>query len=159
MQLPFAPVVVITKREVLAMDTSSALNVLSALIASPQNARGFFGQVEIAFNGYDETTEELFEIESVRSYIYKLDEKFPYWLYFLTKSGTGLQCIAYCFLPPFLTPEAKQIHFPERLNDLLTRRWFPAMNQLCEWTEFTAEQVEQLTDECVYYLLTGPIDA
>lgn len=87
----------------------------------------------------------------------KLDDQFPFWLFFLSKSGTGLQCIAYCFLPPFLTPVGKAEIFPERLNDLLTQRWFPAMNQICDWVGFSEDEIEALTDRSVDYLLSGPI--
>ena len=159
MSLHFAPIIVFSREQVEAQDTSSAIEALSALIQSPQQALSFFEQVDVAFDGYNETRDELFEIPQVREFVYLLDGKFPYWLYFLTKTGTGLQCIAYCFLPPFLTPTAKAKHFPERLNDLLTRRWFPAMNQICEWTGFTEQQIESLTNRSVDYLLGGPLDA
>lgn len=159
MQLPFAPFIVVTREEVDAQDTSSVLEALGALIQSPEQARSLFEQVDIAFHGYNETSEELFEIQEVRNFVNALDEKFPFWLYFLSKTGTGLQCIAYCFLPPFLTKAGKAQHFPKRLNDLLTRRWFPAMNQVCEWTGFSEQQIESLTDRSVEYLLGGPLDA
>ena len=159
MQLPFAPVILVTREEVEAQDVSSVLEALRSLIQSPERARSFFEQVDIAFHGYNETSEELFESPNVRNFVYALDEKFPFWLYFLSKAGNGLQCIAYCFLPPFLTPAAKAQHFPERLNDLLTRRWFPAMNQVCEWTGLSEQEIESLTDRSVKYLLGGPLDA
>jgi hypothetical protein len=154
-----APIIVITREEVEAQDISSTLAALGSLIKSPQPASNSFERIDIAFHGYNDTTEELFEIEEVRTFVQALDEQFPYWLYFLNKSGAGLQCIAYCFLPPFLTDEGKQRYFPERLNDLLIRRWFPAMNQICEWTEFTEEQIESLSDRSVNYLLSGPMEA
>lgn len=159
MQLPFSPIIVVTREEVDAQDTSSVLEALSSLIQSPEHAREFFEQVDVSFHGYNETTEELFEIAEVRNFVHTLDEQFPYWLYFLSKSGTGLQCITYCFLPPFLTPAAKAQLFPERLDDLLTRRWFPAMNQICEWTGFSEQDIESLSDRSVKYVLGGPFDA
>jgi len=158
MQVTLAPVIVVAREDVEAQDTSSTLQALSALLQSPEKGRSLFEQVDIAFHGYNETSEELFEIESVREFVHALDEQFPYWLYFLSKTGTGLQCIAHCFLPPFLTPAAKAEHFPQCLNALLTKRWFPAMNQVCEWTAFSEDQIELLTDRSVEYLLKGPLD-
>ena len=155
----FSPVIVVSRAEVDAKDISSVLGALRALIASPDAAMQYFENVDIAFHGYNETREELFEIQEVREFVYALDEQFPYWLFFLNKSALGLQCLAYCFLPPFLTFEAKQRIYPERLNDLLTRRWFPAMNQICEWVGFSEERIEVLTDRSVEYLLGGPIAA
>lgn len=159
MHTQFSPIIVVSRQEVESGDTSSVLTSLQSLITSPQRAASLFEKVDLAFHGYDDTDEELFEIDKVRDYVRNLDEKFPFWLYFLNKTATGLQCIAYCFMPLFLTPEGKQLHFPDRLNDLLTKRWFPAMNQICEWTGFTEEQIEVLTDRSVEYLLAGPSDA
>jgi hypothetical protein len=149
-------VVVITREEVEAQDMSSVLGALRALVASPEIARTYFEQVDIAFHGYNDTPEELFEILEVRDFVYELDNQFPYWLFFLDKSSLGLQFIAYSFLPPFLTDEAKKAIYPERLDALLTKRWFPAMNQICDWVGFTEQQNEALTSRAVEYLLSGP---
>lgn len=159
MQVSFAPIIVVTREDVNSQDTSSVISALNALIKSPEVARMFFEQVDLSFHGYNDTSEELFEIAEVRNYVHALDDKFPFWLYFLSKSGTGLQCIAYCFLPPFLTQAAKAERFPQCLDELLQRRWFPAMNQLCEWTGFSEQQIESLTDRSVKYLLGEALDA
>lgn len=153
----FSPIIVVSREEVVAKDMSSVLETLRALLASPEAALSYFETVDIAFHGYNDWREELFEIQEVREFVYALDEQFPYWLFFLDKTALGLQCIAHCFLPPFLTPEAKQKIFPERLNQLLTTHWFPAMNYVCEAVGFTKEQIETLTDRSVEYLLGGPI--
>ena len=159
MQHPFSTIIVVSREEVETQDTFSVLEALSALIQSPAQARSFFEQVEIAFDGYNETREELFEIAEVRNFVQQLDEVFPFWLYFLSKTGTSLQCITYCFLPPFLTKAAKAKIFPERLDDLLTKRWFPAMNQVCEWTGFSEQEIESLTERSAEYLIRGPLGA
>lgn len=155
----FSPIIVVSREEVVAMDTASVLEALRALVASPEAALNYFESVDIAFHGYNDWREELFEIQEVREFVYALDNQFPYWLFFLDKRARGLQCIAYCFLPPFLTQEAKQQIFPERLNKLLTARWFPAMNYVCEAVGFSEEQIEVLTDRSVEYLLGGPVAA
>ncbi len=152
-------IVVVTREEVIAQDTSSVLGALSALIASPEAALSYFESVDIALHGYNDWREELFEIQEVREFVYAIDEQFPYWLFFLDKKALGLQCIAHCFLPPFRTQEAKQRIFPERLNQLLTTRWFPAMNHVCHAVGFSEEQIEMLTDRSVDYLLGGPVAA
>jgi hypothetical protein len=154
-----APTIVVTRDEVKAHDVSSVLEALRALIVSPEIARMYFEQVDIAFHGYNSTSEELFEIPEVRDFVYELDNEFPYWLFFLDKSALGLQFIAYSFLPPFLTDEAKKAIYPQRLDALLTKRWFPAMNQICDWVGFTEQHIEALTSRSVEYLLRGPIDS
>ena len=73
-------------------------------------------RVEISFHGYDHTPQELFEIPEVRNFVYQLDEQFPFWLFFLSKRHLGLQCLLFCFLPPFLTEDARSRIFPERIG-------------------------------------------
>ena len=153
----FSPVIIVSREEVDAKDTSSVLEALRALVASPDVALSYFESVDISFHGYNDWHEELFEIQAVREFVYALDEHFPYWLFFLDKKAPGLQCLAHCFLPPFLTHEAKQRIFPEHLNNLLTKRWFLAMNQVCEAVGFSEEQIEALSDRSVLYLLSGPV--
>lgn len=154
-------VIVISRNEVEAMDISAALGTLKKLTDSPDTAREFVERVDIAFHGYDHIRYELFEIPEVRNFVYKLDEQFPFWLYFLSKRHLGLQCILWCFLPPFLTDDARSRIFPERINDLLTKRWLPAMNHICEYVGFSESQIEQLTERAMAYITKGrfPIDS
>lgn len=154
-------VVVISRSEVESMDTSAALGVLKKLTKSPNTAREFVERVDIAFHGYDQTKEELFEIPEVRNYVYQLDRQFPFWLYFLSKRYLGLQCLIFCFLPPFLTEEARKEIFPERIDQLLETRWFPAMNQMCVYAGLSEEQIKRLTERAVAYIVNGrfPPDA
>jgi hypothetical protein len=164
MKLPntFDPLVVLVSRaEVEAGDVSPALSVLQRLTQSPETAREFFERVDIAFHGYDHDSRELFEIPEVRNFAHRLDEKFPFWLFFLSKRHLGLQCLLFCFLPPFLTEEARSQIFPERIDQLLSRRWFPAMNQVCEYASFSERQIEQLTDRVIHYITNGrfPLDS
>lgn len=133
---------VISKSEVELMDTSVALGVLKRLIESPITAREFVERVDISFNGYDHTQQELFEIPEVRKFVYLLDEQFPFWLYFLSKRHFGLQCLLLCFIPPFLTDDVRPRIFREQINQLLINRWFPAMNYICEYVWFSEKQVE-----------------
>jgi len=154
-------VIVISRSEVEAMDTSVPLGTLKKLTESPNTARGFVERVDIAFHGYDHTHEELFEIQEVRNFVYKLDEQFPFWLYFMSKRHLGLQCFLWCFLPPFLSDDARSQIFPERINDLLTRCWFPAMNHICEYVGLSESQIELLTERALAYIVNGrfPLDA
>lgn len=149
--------IVASKEEVLAGDTSGVLTALRTLIASPESALHWKEKVDFAVDGYSDVQGELFEIPEIRDFIAAVDDKFPFWLFFLSKRALGLQCIAYCFLPPFLKPEARARIFPERLDDLLSRRWFPAMNQVCDWVGLSESEIERMSDRSVEYLLTGPL--
>jgi hypothetical protein len=45
---------------------------------------------------------------------------------------------------------------PQRLERLLSKRWFPAMNQICHAVQFSARQVEGLTDRIAKYFVDDP---
>ena len=147
---------VISREEVEATNTSKALVTLNSLLENPEKARMLCEAVDISFAGYERDSRELFEIEEVRKFVFELDDKFPFWLYFLTKFGTGLQCLYLCKMPPFLTTKAKAEIFPERLVQLLERRWLPAMNHICKFTGMRDEEVESLTERSLSYLTEGP---
>lgn len=112
-------------------------------------------KVNIAFDGYNQDSRELFEIPEVRTYVYKIDEKFPFWLFFMSTHDTGLQCIMFCFLPPYLIDEARAKIHPRRLSDLLTSRWFPAMNHVSGYAGLTENEIEQLTKRVSLYFTSG----
>jgi hypothetical protein len=149
--------IVVTRQEIQAGNKANVLESLRTLISSPETARTWFERVDIAIDGYNQTREELFEIVEVRNFVQELDDEFPFWLFFLSKRDTGLQCIAYCFLPPFLTQSARAEISPKQLDSLLTKRWFPAMNQICDWVGMPEDDIEKLSDRSVQYLLGGPI--
>lgn len=153
----FEPVVItISRDEVNAQDVSAAFSALKRFTETPDITRRMFERVDVAFHGYDHDSRELFEILEVRDFVYALDDKFPFWLFFLNKQCFGLQAISLCFLPPYLTPKAKQEEYPKRMDQLLQKRWFPAMNQVCEYAGFTEDQIEDLTERVFVYLTEGP---
>jgi hypothetical protein len=141
--------------EVEAGDLSGPLQVLDQLIESPASALEWCERIDITFGGYDQHREELWEIAAVRDYVHKLDEAFPYWLFFLSRRYLGLQCLALCFMPPYLTEKAKAELFPQHLNDLLLKRWFPAMNHMCAYSGMGEVDLIRLTDSALKYLTTG----
>lgn len=55
-----------------------------------------------------------------------------------------MTCLLLCFLPPFLTNEAKAKILPERANDLLERRWGPAAEQVARFAGLTDAEIGAL---------------
>lgn len=148
-------VIVVSKEEVISRDIQPALTILNRFLETPELARKYKENIEIAFHGYDDTNWELFEIQPVREYVEKLDNEFPFWLWFLSKNHLGLQCIIHCFLPPFLTDEGKQSVFPDRINTYLNNMGFPAMNHVCEYASGTEAEIMEMTDRAVKYIFSG----
>lgn len=145
----------ISKEEVQAEEFGNVLATLNSFLESPETAKRFRENVDLGFSGYDDDRRELFEIIEVRNYIRRLDEKFPYWLFFLSKFGTGLQCIFLAMMPPHLNQKGKESVFPERLNTLLTNRWFPAMNSVCTFVKMDETDIKRLSERAVSYLTEG----
>jgi hypothetical protein len=146
--------IVISREQVDAGDISEPLSVLRQLL-NREAAIKFCERVEIGVAGFDDDPRELYEIEEVRSLVHKLDSEFPYWLYFLTKRGTGLSFILSCFCPPFLTQEARASIWNERIADYLSKRGFPALNHVCEAAGCSEEEIKRLTDRSTEYVLNG----
>jgi hypothetical protein len=149
-------VVVISRDEIEGRVASSTPGVLNSVLSTPQGALSLFEKVDVAFHGYDDDPRELFEIPEVRNFVAWLDDKFPFWLFFLTKRGRGLLCIMLCFMPPHLTEAARKTVHPQRIEELLSKRWFPAMNQMCNYVGFSEEENESLTENVVDYFCNGP---
>ncbi|MGE3109703.1 MAG: hypothetical protein AB7N65_11205 [Vicinamibacterales bacterium] len=148
--------VVISRNEVESGDTSGPIATLKGLLQSPGRIQAFQTRVNVAFFGYDDSPEELFEIPAVRNYVSELDAAFPYWLYFMARKFTGLQCLALCMLPPFLTEEARTEIHRQRLADLMDRRWVPALRHLCSATGESDAEAGALVESALRYFMDGP---
>lgn len=148
--------IVVGRREVEQNDLTAPLATLKHLTSSLDMILQFRERVDISFDGYNDTSEELWEIPEVRNYVCALDEQFPFWLYFLSREHTGLQCIGLCMLPPFLTDEARLRIHTERMADLLTRRWEPALAHLCRSAGLDSSVSEELLGSALEYFKYGP---
>lgn len=157
--MDFEPVIIVVSREeVEACDIKPAMTTLRQLVASPDVARSYQEKVDITFHGYDNDRRELYEIPEVRSYVHKLDKEFPFWLFFLSKKFLDLHAIILCFMPPFLTEEAKARIFPLKIGELLEKWWFPALNHICAYAGIGEKEIENLTERTVKYISTGPLE-
>lgn len=152
----FGPLlIVISRDEVTRQDTSGPLTTLGNLLADRETIRANQTNVDVSFSGFEHTSDELFEITDVRNYVHALDAQFPYWLYFMSRYFTGLQCIAYCHLLPFLTPEAQAKRHPQQLINLIENRWGPALNHLCAGVGHTEAEANELLESALNYFMNG----
>jgi len=147
--------VVVPRDEVRRQDIQPALSTFKKLLGSPEVARAHKERVDLAFDGYNDDRRGLGEIREVREYVRKLDARFPFWLFFMSKNGLGLQHIISCHLLPYLTDEGKAEHHPKQLERLLVKRWFPAMTIVAEFAELPAKEIEDMTGGFLWYAKTG----
>ena len=85
--------------------------MLPLYIATPEQARANLEGLDIAFDGYDHGSREIFEIPEVRDFVSRLDVEFPFWLFFMIKRLLLLQAITLCLMPPYLTPRLGKGYF------------------------------------------------
>jgi len=93
--------ITITIEDIVNQDISAQMAILSALLDNEDFAIYFREKVNIVFTGINPGDKNLWEIPEVRKYIQKLDDEFPYWLYFLSKEGDGLNLIYECRMISF----------------------------------------------------------
>ncbi len=143
--------IVISRDEIEREDFSGPLKTLNQLTSNITNIKYFREKVDISFEGYNKTRDELWEIPAVRNYVIELDSNFPFWLYFLSRNGGGLYVIIKCFLLPFLVPDADKEINGEKLQDYLENRGFLAMNQLCDLAGISEEENIEMTNRVLKY--------
>lgn len=144
--------IVVSKQDILSGNIQPTVDALNALTSTPENALRWHERVAVVFDGYNDTQWEIFEISEARDFVFQLDERFPFWLYFLSKARFELQSIMLCFLPPFLTPEAKARIFPEKLKTLMEERWLPAMTFMAEFSGLTELAFEKMAGSVFEYI-------
>lgn len=147
--------IVISRRDIQQGDISSTLSSLKQLL-NPEAAIRYCEKVDIGVHGYDDDPRELNEMPEVRDFINRLDAEFPYWCYYLSKRALGLGFIFSCFCPPFLTPQARERVWLERIAGYLTKRGFPAMNHICAAAGCSEAEIERMTNRVMKYVTDGP---
>jgi len=82
---PVLVVLTISREEIKAGNTSSALERLLVLIDTRENTMLYRESLQFVVTGYDPANEQLVEIPEVRSYFRRLTDQWPHWLWFLTR--------------------------------------------------------------------------
>ncbi|MFI9405134.1 caspase domain-containing protein [Nocardia sp. NPDC052316] len=147
--------IVVDLRDVELGDIAPTLRTLQRLTETPDVARAAQGTLDLRIDGYNDTPQELFEIEEVRAFIHSLDKEFPFWLFFSSTHTSSLQMIAMCFLTPSLTHEEKRQQFGTDFGKLLTERWIPALNAMAAFAQLDEAELRERSDESLGYFV-GP---
>lgn len=141
--------IVVSKEEIEENNIANVCRVLDTLL-DKRKIKSFRNNVNIAFDGYNETSTELFHIPKFRNFIYKLDKYFPYWFYFLNKDTEALRVITFSLcgliqVKPGLV-KINQEHFAEFLDF-----HFHALNVLADCYAIDDSVNEQITEEIIQY--------
>lgn len=103
--------IIVSREEIETQDIEPALSFLHRFIESPQIARSYMEKINIAFDGYNQTKIELFEMQEVRNYIYKLAINFHFGFIFCQSIilASNALCFAFCHLISLKKLEQKSI--------------------------------------------------
>ncbi len=154
----FYPIVLVVSREEVEQENISIkLDILKTFVETPETAKTFMENIDIAFHGYKNDRRELWEIPEVRRYVQQLSNFFPYWLFFLSKDHLGLITILRSFTTPNLKEPMKTKCNDIEIMDLLVKLFFPAMNRVCDFVGMSDYENMKMTERVMLYIKTGPI--
>lgn len=141
------PVVfVITRQQIEAEDLESSLEFLRSLVPSdnPQRIWSHKGRLSLVISGYDADPRELFEIPEVRRYLRSIDERWPFWLFFLNQVDESIKVVAACLASTVeVAPGLAHID-PVGLQRFMERA-FSAVNFIFETCGFPESENEALS--------------
>ncbi|RKT79423.1 hypothetical protein DFJ68_2893 [Terracoccus luteus] len=148
--------IVISREHVESGFIDETLGQLEQLIATPDRIKYFRERVMVSVHGYDDDPRELSEVAEVCSFLDKLDDKFPFWLYFLDKRTSSLLMVMRCLLAMRVETDADPSVQRQHLGNLVSTWWFPALNMVAEQADLTEAEIQDLSDRASLYFQKGP---
>ena len=136
--------IIISKSEIERVDLTNSFARLQELLKDKETIEHFHQRVDISVSGFDDYSKELYEIPEVRNYIQQLDEKFPFWFYFLNNLSSSLQFVTFsCISCKVING---RLHFDTSEMQGFLNYHFARMNQLCEFVDMTDKNKKLLTE-------------
>lgn len=122
---------VLSRQQAESWETHEPIEFLQHLVSSTDAALELMGRVTLVVDGYNDDPRELFEVPEVRRYFKTLDEKWPYWFFFLSQAEDSIQMLESCLCDTVeVVPGVASLDL-EQMEHYLSRH-FSAMNRLCE---------------------------
>lgn len=145
--------VYITLEDILEQDITTPLKILFTLLDNERFAIYFRERVNIHFTGFNNMNKELWEIPDVRNFIFKLDEEFPYWFYFLSKKNNSLFIIFQSYMIPFLSSQMNYELNRPNLREHFVNKWVPALYEICEYADISEDESRQMCNRVFSQLI------
>lgn len=140
----------VTRDEIERGDIALALQKLLSLLESPERAVSYRGRLCLAIEGYEDDGRQPYEIEPVRGYFARLDERFPYWFYFLSREDDSLALIASLLAgTEHVSPGVVRIDRDDMARYF--ERQFAGLESLLGMLELHDESVERIAAEIERY--------
>ena len=148
--------VVVGREDVEACGPTEVLGTLNKLTANKVTAVKFMGKVDIRVHGYDHDPRELFEIPEVRMFFSKLDQQFPFWLFFLSTDTEALKLLALSLCKIIrVSPTASAYDQGDFANFIDSH--LAAMNHIFDSFQIPKEINEQRSNELAQYFVKSQI--
>ena len=152
----YSPIIFTVERdEVEICDTSRVEEFFNYFMTSKERARTQFQNLSISISGYDNDPRPLYQIKEVRNFVFKLNEKFSCWLYFMNLSLDGLLAVAMSLLPPPEDGNIKVEIDTEAMYQLLKTQWLPALFDFGAAMGMSDAQLQLTAAQCVDYFVHG----
>lgn len=149
----FLPIFMGSREEVESGDVDSILGSLQSLLKRDRCIEHRQG-IMFGVTGYDDDPRELFEIPEVKGWIRRVDEKWPYWFFFMrTEPPTTLALIAFALCEYDVVPGGKQIR-PLSLERFMAEK-FMQMNGICEWLGDSEDTIADMTNKISGFFESG----
>lgn len=140
--------VVVDRGDVEQGDPESTLNVLRHLLVDAETVRNFCNRLDLWFAGYDHDPRELYELQEVRAFMLRLDNEFPFWLYFINLRQDMLMIIYLCLCPYTTDKDGRCTLDPSAWGGLVERH-FVAMTRLAKKHGVDEGLLEQRSKEII----------
>lgn len=128
---------IITKNQILENDIDSIMDDLNTFISSRESCLALKDKMDFFIEGYNEDKRELYEIIEVVEFLRNIDERWPYWGFFLYKESRWLKLMVMILLD---RTKEKQTFSMQASNIL--RKWYEKLNLLANMNAFSDELVK-----------------
>ena len=148
---------VLSRAQIEAEDITEPLSVLHQLATTRDKAVVARGRISLVVDGFDHDPRELFEITAVRRYIRSLDDRWPYWLFFLSQADDSIVVLESCLCDAIeVVPGVTSID--TRQLELNLARHFSALYQYCASIGLPESLSEEITDSVLQLLQNSMLE-
>jgi len=138
-------ILLFSRSQVETCDVDEPLQLLRRLTEGRQTAIDFCGRISLVVDGYNDDPRELFEVPQVRAYIRRLDQAWPYWIFFLSQVDESIKLLESCLCETIeVVPGVTSIDL-EQLERSLARH-FAAMHRLRKELDLPEEICEEVAE-------------
>ena len=141
--------ILITKNDVDNDNLQGVLDRFNVLLR-PEFVYEMKQVLTVSFCGYGNDMREVYEIEEVRDFLYRLDEKFPYWFYFCNLENQGLLTLTLCFCDAAKI-SGHEFDYSHLALAKFMERHFSAYNYLAEALRLSEKEIEEMSDKLASY--------